>query len=123
MTLKLNSPKPLNFDVSKDPVLYLLVDPNCSYELQLKPSISEIMGQILRHFGVNLLPIIVSIVLSLFGTQIGCTQSKANNICGHSSSTNKYFYDKSLNLMTKLGSISISGLLVISSASYGLYSK
>ena len=123
MTLKLNSPKPKDFDISKDPILYLLVDPNCSYELQLKPSISEIMGQILRHFGVVLLPIVVSILLSLLSVQIRCKQSKAVNTCDQFSIKNPYFYDQSVNLLRSVRLISICGILFISPAFNGLYSK
>ncbi|CAG2171564.1 unnamed protein product [Oppiella nova] len=48
MTLKLNSPKPKNFSPdSSEPYLYLLVDPNCSYKLHLKPSVAEMMGQLI----------------------------------------------------------------------------
>ena len=123
MTLKLNSPKPKDFDVSKHPILYLFIDPNCSYELLLKPSISEIMGQILRHFGVVLLPIIVSILLSLFSIQILTFKKNFTNISTNISSNNRIFYDSPVNIMKNFFVVSIYGLLITSSASFGFFSK
>ena len=123
MSLKLNSPKPKNYQSSEEPTLYLLVDPNCSYELHLKPSVSEIVEQILRHFGVILLPMIVSILLSLLSEQIKPKKVVANQITAQFSSKTKQFYEQSVNLMKSFRQISIYGALVLSSITSSVYSK
>ncbi|XP_054168132.1 GPI inositol-deacylase-like isoform X2 [Oppia nitens] len=126
MTLKLNSPKPKDFKSLINPTLYILVDPNCSYKLHLKPSISEIIGQILRHYGLILLPMIVSIVISMLSTQIIPNKqiSSTNGDIHNNKFFNnipKYLYIQSIEIIKQYRLVSINGLLILSPSSLALY--
>lgn len=122
MSLKVNSPKPKNYHGQEEPTLYLLVDPDCSYQLYLKPAIPEVVEQILEHFGVLLLPMIVSILLSLLSEQLQLKKVVSNQMTDNSVKT-KYFYEQSPQLLKNFRRISIYGTLVLSSITSGLHSK
>ncbi len=129
MTLKVNTPKPKDFISDKTPLLYLILDPDCGYKLYLKPSLSEIMGQILRHFGIIILPMIVSILLSILSIQFNSEQislSVGSNDCPNNnffSAQQRYCYQQPIIIMKDIKSVSIYGILILSALVLPLFSK
>ncbi|RWS27273.1 GPI inositol-deacylase-like protein [Leptotrombidium deliense] len=121
--VKLNVPKP-NANDNRHPYINLILDPNCGYTLKMKLSLSEVLGQIFRHYYHHLLPWINAILLSALAFQIKPTELKSSTIAeeaqieksnGSNVSQRTFFMSIPIILKQKFFVVSMYGILPLSS--------
>lgn len=69
MLIRLNVPK-IDPNDTRNPHLYLMLEPNCAFVVKLKLSLSDVLAQLIRHHYDRLLPFIGAILLSALSYQI-----------------------------------------------------
>ena len=114
-----------------DPHLYLILDSDCGFKLSLKPSISEIAAQVLRHYGCLILPMIISILISSLADQLTNTSHDTqstelfttHSIDINSSKHNQTFYLPLLSILSGFKSVSIYSFLLLIPLSHSIFLK
>jgi hypothetical protein len=74
LLLKLNVPKPSVSD-KRSPSLELLLDPDCSYQIQIKLHFFEMLGHLIRFYYQYLFQLILAIFISVLGIQFTLSRS------------------------------------------------